>query len=112
MKNYLDACKRRKEETGESGFSLIELIVVVILGVLALIAVPVFIGLQESAEDNSVKTVAANGASQIAAAIANGETVTSTTIPSPPPSRRSAPAPTTTSSSRTVPTRSARASMR
>lgn len=79
MKNYLDALKRRKEETGESGFSLIELIVVVvILGVLAAIAVPVFLGLQGTAEENSVKTVAANGASQIAADIANGETVTPT----------------------------------
>lgn len=79
MKNYLDALKRRKEETGESGFSLIELIVVVvILGVLAAIAIPIFSNLQADAERNSVKTVAANGASQIAAAIANGEPVTPT----------------------------------
>ena len=75
MKNYLDALKRRKEETGESGFSLIELIVVVvILGVLAAIAIPIFNGLQADAEVNSLKTAAANGASQVAAQIADGTT--------------------------------------
>jgi type IV pilus assembly protein PilA len=73
--NYMNALKRRKEETGESGFSLIELIVVVvILGVLAAIAIPVFTGIQADAEKNSIKTVAANGASQVAAQIAKNET--------------------------------------
>jgi len=76
MKNYFDALKRRKAETGESGFSLIELIVVVvILGVLAAIAIPIFNGLQADAEKNAVRTVAANGASQVAAQIAKGDTL-------------------------------------
>jgi prepilin-type N-terminal cleavage/methylation domain-containing protein len=71
MKNYMDALKRRKDETGDSGFSLIELIVVVvILGVLAAIAVPVFLGLQGQAEQSAQDTAAANIASQVASNLA------------------------------------------
>ncbi|WP_438352124.1 prepilin-type N-terminal cleavage/methylation domain-containing protein [Microbacterium sp. CJ88] len=78
IKNYMDALKRRKSEEGdESGFSLIELIVVVvILGVLAAIAIPVFNGIQADAEKNSIKTIAANGASQVSAALAKDPTAT------------------------------------
>ncbi|WP_194384003.1 prepilin-type N-terminal cleavage/methylation domain-containing protein [Microbacterium luteum] len=73
MTTYIAALRRRKEN-GDAGFSLIELIVVVvILGVLAAIAVPVFLGLQGQAEQSSADSIAANAASQVAAAIAEGD---------------------------------------
>ncbi len=68
MKNVL----RNRKEEGDKGFSLVELAVVIaIIAILVAIAVPVFMSMNGAATEARNKANAANGASMVAAYLAN-----------------------------------------
>ena len=70
LERMKDVLRNRKEQ-GDKGFSLVELAVVIaIIAVLVAIAVPIFIGMQSTAEAARDDANAANGASVVAAEVA------------------------------------------